>query len=79
MPASHCGDSADDLAQILDRDRLDAVADCLTLASKYSACDAIAAEDGDLVSLGVRTRKTIASVREAAAIIATVGQPEACS
>ena len=76
MPASHCGDSADDLAQILDRDR---VADCLTLASKYSACDAIAAEDGDLVSLGVRTRQTIASVREAAAIIATVGQPEACS
>jgi hypothetical protein len=42
MPASHCGDSADDLAQILDRDRLDAVADCLTLASKYSARDAIA-------------------------------------
>ena len=39
MPASHCGDSADDLAQILDRDR---VADCLTLASKYSARDAIA-------------------------------------
>ena len=56
---------------------LDAVAEFFTLASKYSAGAALAAEAGDLVALGVRTRQTIASVKEAAAIIATVGQPEA--
>jgi hypothetical protein len=69
---------ADDLAQVLDRDRLDSIADALTLASKYSAGAALAAEDGDLVSLGVRTRQTIASVREANVIIGSLGWPEAC-
>ena len=79
MPyASHCGDSDDGrLADALDADQLDAVAEFFTLASKYSAGAALAAEAGDLVALGVRTRQTIASVKEAAAIIATVGQPEA--
>jgi hypothetical protein len=66
------------LVEALDADRLDAIAEFLTLASKFAGSAALAAEAGDLFTLGVRTRQTMASVREAAAVIATVGWPEDC-
>jgi hypothetical protein len=66
------------LAEALDRDRLDAVAEALTLTSKFAGAAALAAEAGDLITLAVRTRQAIATVHEAAAIIGTVGRPEAC-
>jgi hypothetical protein len=66
------------LAQALDDDRLDAVGEFLMLASKYSAGAALAAENCDLIALAVRTRQVIAATREAALILATLGQPESC-
>jgi hypothetical protein len=64
------------LAQALRDDRLAAVAKLLGLTSKLAAGAALAAEDGDLIALAVRTRQTIAATREAALILATLGQPE---
>jgi hypothetical protein len=68
---------ADRLAQALRDDRLAAVAKLLGLTSKFAAGAALAAEDGDLIALAVRTRQSIATIREAALIIGTLGQREA--
>ena len=68
---------ADDrLLQALDGDRLDAVAEFLMLAAKFAGAGALAAENGDLIALAVRTRQIIVATREAALILATLGQPE---
>jgi hypothetical protein len=71
-------DHAADLSQVLDRDKLDAVSEFLTLASKYAAGGAIAAEAGDQATVAVRARQTVRATREALFVIATLGQPEAC-
>ena len=69
--------SADDrLAQSLNNERLDAISDLLALASRFAAAASLAAECGDLIALAVRTRQIIAPTREAALILATLGQPE---
>jgi hypothetical protein len=69
---------AADLAEVLDRDRLNAVGEFLTLASKFAAGGAIAAEDGDQAMVAVRARQTVRATREALLVIATLGEPEAC-
>lgn len=67
---------ADGRALVLSDDRLDAIAEFLALASRFAAAASLAAECGDLVALAVRTRQIIAATREAALILATLGQPE---
>lgn len=69
-------DHADDLAQVFDRDKLDAVGEFLMLASKYAAGGALAAEAGDQATLAVRTRQTVRATKEAVIVLATLG--EAC-
>jgi hypothetical protein len=67
----------DDLVQVLDRDRLDAVGEFLTLAAKYAGAGAVAAEDGDQATVAIRARQTVTATREALYVIATFGEPEA--
>jgi hypothetical protein len=66
------------LAAALDHDRLDAICEFLTLASKCAAGGALAAEDGDVTGLAVRTRQSVVATREALRILATLGTPEVC-
>jgi hypothetical protein len=68
----------DPLTEALDGDRLDAVAEFLMLAAKFAVAGALAAENGDLIALAVRTRQIVAATREAALILATLGQPASC-
>ena len=65
---------AADVVAALDADRLDAISEFLTLASKYAAAGAIAAEAGDQATVAVRARQTVRATKEAVLVLATLGE-----
>lgn len=75
LPPTAAGEER--LTDALDTCRFDTISELLSLASKYSAGAAIAAEDGDHTTLAIRARQTVAATREALLVMGTLGKPEA--
>jgi hypothetical protein len=67
---------ATELVDELDADRFSFIDDALTAASKFAAAGALAAERGDKIETALRAKQAISSLREAAEVIGTIGQPE---
>lgn len=68
---------AAEIVDALDADRFAFIDDALTAASKFAAAGALAAGRGDKIETALRAKQAITSLREAAEIIGTIGQPEA--
>jgi hypothetical protein len=67
---------AGELVDALDADRFSFINDALTLVAIYAGAGALAAERGDTIETTLRAKQAITSLREAAEVIGTIGQPE---
>ena len=64
------------LTEALNSLRLNTISELLALTSKFAAAGSLAAERGDANELAIRAGQTIASIREAVLVIASLGQAE---